>query len=136
MFGKLLLIILAAGVMAASLLVIRQHRFDTAHRISRTHQQMNEHERALWKMQSEIARRCSPDEIRTMIERLPDQWKPIPDPTMLAPAPGNGDGLEIGATDGFGAAADRETIPYTPAAPGSGLEGPAPAPEDDRRLGG
>jgi len=80
MFGKLLLVILAAAFTAAALLVLRQERIDTAHEMSVVHRHMLEHERALWELQCEIARRCRPEEVRRMMDELEEQWTAIPDP--------------------------------------------------------
>ena len=80
MFGKLLLVILAAAFTAATLLVLRQERIDTAHEMSVVHRNMLEHERALWELQCEIARLCRPEEVRRMMDELQEQWTAIPDP--------------------------------------------------------
>ncbi len=78
MFGKLLLIILCVGAIAMALLVNRQHRIDTAHEISLLHQRLLDHERTLWKLQTEIAQRVQPTQVRQAIESLEAEWSPIP----------------------------------------------------------
>jgi len=90
MFGKLLLIILTAGGTAAGLLVIRQDRIETAHRMAQAHARILEHERALWQLRAEIAASCRPAAVREMIAPLPDSWQAVPDPTnpRAATAPG------------------------------------------------
>ena len=80
MFGKLLLIILAAVLTAATLLVMRQQRWETSHEMSLVHQRILAHERALWMIQTEIALRSRPEEVRCMMERLGGQWAAIPFP--------------------------------------------------------
>ena len=83
MLGKLLLIILTAALTAAALLVIRQQRIDTAHRMSIAHQRMVDSQRALWKMQCEIAAQCRPEQVRQMMEQLDEKWTTIPDPETV-----------------------------------------------------
>jgi hypothetical protein len=93
--GKLLLVILAAALTAAGLLVARQRRLDTAHEMSRAHQRIVEHERALWQLRLEIAERCRPEAVRDMIDALGGEWATIPrfaddgweQAAMLPPAP-------------------------------------------------
>ena len=87
MFGKLLLIIVASGLTAAALLVTRQQRIDTAHELSVTHQRMLQLQRSLWKLQSQIAWRCRPEEVKRMMDGLPEQWTAIPDPQSLEEQP-------------------------------------------------
>ena len=87
MLGKLLVIILAAAATAAMLLALRQQRIDTAHEMSLVYQQMLQHERSLWLLQSEIAYRCRPEEVRHMMEQLSEQWKTIPDQGVLDAEP-------------------------------------------------
>jgi len=106
MFSKLLVIILAVGVIATALLIIRQQRINTAHETSLTHQQILEHERVLWRLRSEIARRSRPEEIQRMIETLPNGWESIPDPTARE--------------DVVGVAADERDPAHGTAPPGPG----------------
>lgn len=80
MFAKLLLIILAAGAIAAALLVNRQHRIDTAHEITSLHQRLTAKEQTLWKLEAEIARRLRPEEIRRELERIGGDWVALPAP--------------------------------------------------------
>jgi hypothetical protein len=78
MFSKLLFIILAVGALAMALLVNRQQRIDTAHDISLLHQRLLDHERTLWKLQTEIAQRVQPSQVRAAIEALQAEWSSIP----------------------------------------------------------
>ncbi|MHC5022649.1 MAG: hypothetical protein ACYTGG_01890 [Planctomycetota bacterium] len=78
LFLKLLVSILAAGVIATCLLVIRQRQIDTVHEIARVHARLGQQERMLWDFQVQIARRCQPDLIRDSIGRLGNAWVPLP----------------------------------------------------------
>jgi hypothetical protein len=85
MFAKLLLIILSAAVTGIALLVLRHQRIDEAHAMSRAHQRALEQERALWKLRTEIAERCQPAEIRSLVIDDEDAWQSIPVPSDAAP---------------------------------------------------
>lgn len=78
MHAKLLTIVLASGAIALVLLVNRQRRIETSHQMSQTHQRMMEQQRALWMLRREVAERCRQDRIRELMQRVHDQWKPIP----------------------------------------------------------
>jgi hypothetical protein len=39
---------------------------------------MLEQERTLWALRTEIARRTSPDDVRTAVQRLDRRWRAIP----------------------------------------------------------
>ncbi|MFO0874920.1 MAG: hypothetical protein U0575_13250 [Phycisphaerales bacterium] len=79
MFGKLALVILVLGALAAALLVDRQQRIDLAAEMSRTHGRLRQHEQALWRLRGDVAHRTRPAEIRAAIERLGVKFVPIPD---------------------------------------------------------
>lgn len=78
MFSKLLLIILSAGAIASSLLVLRQQKVETIHDISQAYHRQREYQRTLWLLQAEIAHRCRPEALRDMLERQDENWQPIP----------------------------------------------------------
>jgi hypothetical protein len=78
MFPKLLFAMLAAGAIACALLVNRQQRIDTAHEMSRVHEHLLLHQRTIWDLQSQIAQRCRPAEVRQAMQRLTVDWAPIP----------------------------------------------------------
>lgn len=78
MFGKLLAIILVLAVMALSLLVERQKRYETMLAISRTHAAIIEQERAIWRLRAEVARRVRPAEVRLALQSVPGEWAPMP----------------------------------------------------------
>jgi len=89
MVGKLALLIIGCGATGAGLLVIRQERINTAHRILSLRAQIRESERTLWRLQGEIARTMSPAEIDRLIATLDQQWATIPEPRpafVTAPA--------------------------------------------------
>jgi hypothetical protein len=78
MFGKCVLIVLALGVMATTLLSMRQQRFELASRISRAHWRLLEQERKIGQLRAELAADVSPTRIRQAIVTLPWSWQPIP----------------------------------------------------------
>lgn len=78
MFAKLLAIILAFGATGCALLVIRQQRIDTVHEMSVIHQRLLNHERTLWELRSEIAKRCRPSQVRLAMNQVGGNWVPIP----------------------------------------------------------
>jgi len=85
MFSKLLLIILAAGAIAAALLVNRQHRIDTAHEIAGVHQRLTTQEQKLWRMEAEIAQRLRPEEVRRKLAAMGGVWIALPAPPTKRP---------------------------------------------------
>lgn len=98
MFGKIALLILVLGGLAAAMLVDRQQRLDLAAAMQRTHARLRQHEQAIWRLRADLAYRTRPHEIRTSIERLNVRMVPIPDrlqrprtespPASLAAGPG------------------------------------------------
>lgn len=80
MFWKLLLIILAAGVIAAALLVNRQHRIDAAHEIAGMHHRLTSKEQTLWKLEMEISRRLRPEDVREQLQQMGGEWVALPAP--------------------------------------------------------
>ncbi len=80
MFPKLTLLILSAALTAAALLVVRHRRIETAHEMSVMHAQLLEHERALWRLRGELARRCRPEAVREMTREIPETWIPMLEP--------------------------------------------------------
>lgn len=75
---KLAVLIVAAGVVAASLLVTRQQRIEAAHELTTLHRRMSTNERALWAMRAAIAERCRPEAVRLMLETRSTDWTSIP----------------------------------------------------------
>jgi cell division protein FtsL len=78
MFAKLLVIVLAIGLIAAALLMIRQQRLDAVHEMAQIHRRVNEQQTSLWLMRTRIADRCRPDRIREAAQELGVEWRPIP----------------------------------------------------------
>ncbi|MCZ6837127.1 MAG: hypothetical protein O7G85_15235 [Planctomycetota bacterium] len=78
MFAKLILIILAAGAIASSLLVLRQQKVETIHEISRAYQRQRVSEQTLWLLQAEIARRVRPEALNEKLRESELNWLPIP----------------------------------------------------------
>lgn len=78
MFAKALVIILTLGATGCALLVIRQQRIDTVHEMSVIHQRLLGHERTLWELRSEIAKRCRPSQVRLSMNQMGGTWVPIP----------------------------------------------------------
>ncbi len=88
MFYKLLITILALGLTAAALLVIRQQRIDHAHAMAQSHQRLVEHETQLWRLRAEVVSQCRPEDVREAIERSDVLWNAIPQrPQIQQPEP-------------------------------------------------
>lgn len=78
MFSKLLLIVCAIGMIACTLLVIRQQRIETANEIASVHRRLLEQEQLLWSVHGVIAEICQPAEIRKSLESIDSSWKSLP----------------------------------------------------------
>ncbi|MCH8824077.1 MAG: hypothetical protein IH984_11280 [Planctomycetes bacterium] len=78
MFSKLLLIVCAIGMIACTLLVIRQQRIETANEIASVHRRLLEQEQLLWSVHSVIAEKCQPAQVRVSLENIDSKWKPLP----------------------------------------------------------
>ncbi|TVQ53764.1 MAG: hypothetical protein EA377_07415 [Phycisphaerales bacterium] len=83
MFAKLLIIIIVAGCTAATLLVNRQHRIDTAHEIAGLHARIVDHEQNLWRLRQEIASRSRPEDIRRALQSFDRHWVSLPNRSRL-----------------------------------------------------
>ena len=84
MFAKLLMIILAAGAIASTLLVVRQQKVETIHEISRAYLRQRQYQRVLWQLQVRIAEQCRPDVLRERLLEQNNDWRPIPAlPTLI-----------------------------------------------------
>ena len=71
-------LILAVGVTASALLVYRQKRIDTANEMLRVHRRLLDHEQTLWKLRRDIATQCHPEKLRRAMERIAEEWAPLP----------------------------------------------------------
>lgn len=92
LFAKLLVIIYTAGAIGVTLLVLRQQRIDTIHKIAEVHQQLIEHEKQVWSMRREVAEYCRPAHVREMMQQLNTRWTPIPSTPGIVPPPPNSTG--------------------------------------------
>ncbi len=74
MFWKLATLILALGAIACVLLTVRQQRIQAGHELASIQRRVGEHDRTLWQLRVELARRLSPKEIEAMaLENRPLQ---------------------------------------------------------------
>ena len=89
MVAKLAVIILAWAVMAASVLSLRQQRFETVKRMSLVKRELDRKERALWDRRASVASLTRPGELRETIARGGQEWTPIlrATPGMAPPRP-------------------------------------------------
>jgi hypothetical protein len=107
---KVSVIVVALGAMGLGLLALRQQRYEVSNQISRAHNRVVDQERAIWRMQAEVARRTDPRDIRESAERLQIELVPI------QPA-----GSAQQAADG------TSTSVTPPADPAAGKAAPSPA---------
>ena len=77
MLHKLIVIITALGATSAALLVNRQQRIEVAHEMAVLHARLHEHDRTLWRMESEIAGRCRPERLRHAMDQSKVVWSPM-----------------------------------------------------------
>lgn len=77
MFAKLLAIILTLGVVGCVLLVNRQQRIEASYTLTNLHKRVAEHDRALWKLRTEISELASPERLRQVPQHLPGEWVPV-----------------------------------------------------------
>lgn len=95
MFWKLLAIIIAIGLTACGLLSMRQARLQAVHELADAQLRIWRHDECLLLLRAEIAKRITPDGVRTMLARspgLPDLidaseagWLSLPDEAPLDP---------------------------------------------------
>ncbi len=85
MFGKLLLIIIVMGTTACVLLVNRQQRIDTAHRVAQIHQEILRQRQQCWALRRDIASESQPERVRAALAEVGGAWSPIviPEPAPL-----------------------------------------------------
>jgi hypothetical protein len=100
--AKLFAVVLACGVTAASLLVMRHERLEMAHEMTQVYDQIRRNERTLWDVRRAIAERCHPEAVERMLADDPDAWHQIP---------------AADATGAPRADAEPPAIPIEPAAP-------------------
>ncbi len=91
MRSKLILLIVAGGLTAAALLVVRQERLQAVFEMTRALDRAAANDQRLWKLRVEIARQITPERVRRMAEELGD-LQPIP-LEICDPAPSVGEPL-------------------------------------------
>lgn len=70
MLAKLSLLIVSLGVLGCLLLGLRQQRTQAAHEMAEAQRRASMHDRQLWALRAEIARRITPDKIEPMAAHL------------------------------------------------------------------
>lgn len=66
MLAKLSVLIVGLGVLGCLLLGLRQQRTQAAHEMAEAQKRVSMHDRQLWALRAEIARRITPDKIEPM----------------------------------------------------------------------
>ncbi|MHC4994862.1 MAG: hypothetical protein ACYTGQ_07400 [Planctomycetota bacterium] len=69
MFAKLVILTIALIGLAASMLVMRQHRIELAHRAARLHHQIIQTRQEVWHEQARAAEMLSPEQIKQRLDR-------------------------------------------------------------------
>ena len=70
MLAKLCALILSIGVVACGLLAIRQMRVLAAHDMADVQKRIAKHDRELWKLRAEVARRVTPEQVRELAAKF------------------------------------------------------------------
>ena len=70
MLAKLSVLIVGLGVLGCMLLGLRQLRTQAAHEMAEVQKRVAMHDRQLWALRSEIARRITPDKVEPMAVHL------------------------------------------------------------------
>lgn len=78
MFAKIVAIVVALGVMASGVLVLRQQRYELCRELYRVHWRTVEQRQALWALRAQISRQVTPAEVRMALRDLEAAWDPIP----------------------------------------------------------
>jgi hypothetical protein len=68
--AKLSVLIVGLGVLGCLLLGLRQQRTQAAHEMAEVQKRVVMHDRQLWALRAEIARRITPDKVQPMAARL------------------------------------------------------------------
>lgn len=69
-FGKLSILILAVGVTACALLVLRQQRLDAVHELAVAQARIAERDRDLYEIRTRIATRVMPNQVELLAARI------------------------------------------------------------------
>lgn len=70
MFFKIGALLIAGGVTACALLVMRQSRIQAAHEIARAQLRIRDLDAELWELRPQIAARVAPENVRSFVEDL------------------------------------------------------------------
>ncbi len=77
MYAKAIVLIVCLTALAASMLELRQRRFEAMHEMATLHQQMNQHRQDLWLWQSRIADATDPITLRDAVARAGLDMEPL-----------------------------------------------------------
>ena len=77
MFPRIITLIVLATLLGVALLHLRQKRIDAMHDMAQLHRQMDRSRKEQWDLQSRIADRLSPDELRAAFDRAGLKLEPI-----------------------------------------------------------
>jgi len=73
MFTKIAISILWIGATAVGLLVIRQHRIDTAHEMADIHRRLQTHDQTIWHLRVRILEQLDSMHINEMAQRFENE---------------------------------------------------------------
>ena len=83
MFPKLVMLTVLTICMAATLLLMRQHRIELAHRAARTHAQSLATRHDLWTVQAEAASLLTPESLQSRLAETQLAFEPaVPQPLV------------------------------------------------------
>lgn len=115
--AKLATCIIAAGATSCGLLVIRQHRIETAYEMSRIHHDLVNREQQTWSLRVKVHERVGQDRVATFARSLEEQLgaRLVPiylDPTLIGPIESDpGDAwLASGPAEGLHSAAQAAAL--------------------------
>lgn len=77
MFAKLAVTIVALGASFGGLLIIRQQAIDTTAEIARLQLRLEQHRKAITRMNATVAEAIRPSDLQVAKDRLGLEWRPI-----------------------------------------------------------
>ncbi|MSR18326.1 MAG: hypothetical protein EXS00_04000 [Phycisphaerales bacterium] len=77
-YAKVLAIIISLGVMASSVLVLRQQRYELFREVSKAHWRTVAQRQDMWSLRARIASLVGPERIRIALPKDASKWEPIP----------------------------------------------------------
>ncbi len=77
MRAKMFTLIMFATIVAATLLQMRQQRFEAMHEMATLHRQMDQDRKSMWKLQTEIADAARPPTLLDAIARAELALEPV-----------------------------------------------------------